>query len=164
MSAADQNLDRQLEVREGVDKLFAEKRSGKNRDRPELKVMLAYVREGDAVRVNSTDRLARSLVDLLNICEELEEKGVTVEFVDNPRLSTNTAHGKLVLTTLGAVAEFERAITRERQVEGTRSPKPRGSTSGHRSSPRSSSPTPVSASRSRSPKRSWPGRELGLSC
>ncbi|MGO2658618.1 recombinase family protein [Mycetocola reblochoni] len=119
VSAADQNEARQLEAIGDVDRLFSEKVSGKNvGDREQLKEMLAYVREGDTVRVKSPDRLARSTTDLLSLVEQLRQKGVAVEFVDNPALNTDTPQGEFMLTILAAVAQLERATIRERQAEG----------------------------------------------
>lgn len=119
VSAADQNEARQLEALGEVDRLFSEKVSGKNTsDREQLKEMLAYVREGDTVRVKSPDRLARSTTDLLSLVEQLRTKGVAVEFVDNPALNTDTPQGEFMLTILAAVAQLERATIRERQAEG----------------------------------------------
>lgn len=126
VSAADQNLARQLQALGDVDKLFEEKVSGKNRERPELAAMLDWVREGDTVRVKSPDRLARSTMDLLAIIEELRAKGVQLEFVDNPSLNTGTPQGTFMLTILGAVAELERATILERQAEGIAIAKAKG--------------------------------------
>lgn len=119
VSAADQNEARQLEAIGEVDRLFSEKVSGKNTsDREKLKEMMAYVREGDTVRVKSPDRLARSTTDLLSLVEQLRSKRVAVEFVDNPALNTDTPQGEFMLTILAAVAQLERATIRERQAEG----------------------------------------------
>ncbi|GAA2837694.1 DNA invertase Pin-like site-specific DNA recombinase [Leucobacter komagatae] len=119
VSAADQNEARQLEALGEVDRLFSEKVSGKNTsDREQLKEMMAYVREGDTVRVKSPDRLARSTTDLLSLVEQLRSKRVAVEFVDNPALNTDTPQGEFMLTILAAVAQLERATIRERQAEG----------------------------------------------
>lgn len=126
VSTTDQNLDRQREALAGVDKLFEEERSGKDRERPRLVEALAYVREGDTFRVKSPDRLARSTVDLLAILDELGAKGVAVEFVDAPQLNTGTPQGRFMLTILGAVAELERATIRDRQAEGISLAKARG--------------------------------------
>lgn len=119
VSAADQNEARQLEALGEVDRLFSEKVSGKNTsDREQLKEMLAYVREGDTVKVKSPDRLARSTTDLLGLVEQLRAKGVAVEFVDNPALNTDSPTGDFMLTILAGVAQFERATLRERQAAG----------------------------------------------
>lgn len=127
VSAADQNLNRQLVALGTVDRLFTEKVSGKNTtDRPQLREMLAYVRTGDTVRVKSADRLARSTMDLLGLAEELNDKGVALEFVDSPNLNTATAHGEFTLTILAAVAQLERSMIRERQLEGIAVAKAKG--------------------------------------
>lgn len=127
VSAADQNLDRQLEALSKADKVFTEKASGKNtRDRPELSRMLEYVRDGDTVLVKSPDRLARSTTDLLTLIEQLREKDVSVEFIDNPALNTDTPQGEFMLTVLAAMAQLERATIRERQAEGIAIAKKKG--------------------------------------
>lgn len=119
VSAADQNEARQLEALGDVDRLFSEKVSGKNvDDRMQLKEMLAYVREGDKVRVKSPDRLARSTTDLLALVEQLKSKRVALEFVDNPALNTDTPQGEFMLTVLAAISQLERKTIRERQAEG----------------------------------------------
>ncbi|MBR5950285.1 MAG: recombinase family protein [Actinomycetaceae bacterium] len=126
VSTIEQNEARQVEALGDVEKLFCDKASGKDTDRPQLASMLDWVREGDTVRVKSVDRLARSTRDLLELLGTLEAKGVGVEFVDAPALSTNSPQGRFVLTVLGAVAEFERALIRERQAEGIALAKKRG--------------------------------------
>ncbi len=119
VSAADQNEARQLEALGPVDRLLAEKVSGKNtNDRVQLQQMLSYVRDGDTVRVKSPDRLARSTTDLLALVEHLKAKGVALEFIDNPALNTDTPQGEFMLTVLAAIAQLERKTIRERQAEG----------------------------------------------
>ncbi len=118
VSATDQNLGRQMKALDGCDRVFADKLSGKNTDRVQLQEMLRYVREGDTLRVTSPDRLARSTRDLLAMVEELKGRGVAVEFLDNPALNTDTPQGEFMLTILGAVAQLERSVIRERQMEG----------------------------------------------
>lgn len=126
VSAADQNLDRQLRSLGEVDRLFSDTASGKDTRRPQLQEMLAYVRDGDTVRVKSADRLARSTVDLLALVERLRTNGIEIEFVDNPALNTDTAQGEFMLTILAAVAQLERAMIRERQAEGIAIAKAKG--------------------------------------
>lgn len=118
VSAEDQNEARQLEALGEVDRLFIDKASGKDTDRPSLKEMLAYIREGDTLKVKSIDRLSRSTIDLLSMVKVLRAKGVCVEFVDTPYLNVDTSQGALQLTIFIAFAEFERAAIRERQAEG----------------------------------------------
>lgn len=118
VSTADQNLARQLEALADADRVFEEKASAKDRERPVLAEMLAYVRERDTVLVKSPDRLARSTRDLLDLLSELKAKGVAVRFADSPALDTGTAQGTFMLTVLGAVAELERELIAERRAEG----------------------------------------------
>lgn len=127
VSAADQNEQRQLEAIGDVDRLFLEKVSAKNiDDRAQLRELLAYVRDGDTVRVKSPDRLARSTRDLLDLIKQLQETNVAVEFIDNPALNTDTPQGEFMLTILAAVAQLERATIRERQAEGIAIAKKKG--------------------------------------
>lgn len=120
VSSTDQNEARQVEALSGVERLFTDKVSGKNTERPALAQMLAYVREGDTVRCASMDRLARSLSDLLALVRDLTDKGVCVEFVKERLTFTgeDDAASTLLLQVMGAVAEFERSIIRERQSQG----------------------------------------------
>ena len=97
-----------------------DKVSGKNTERPALAELLAYVREGDVVRVASLDRLARNLDDLRRLVTNLTTKAVRVEFVKEGLTFTgeDSAMSKLLLSVMGAFAEFERSLIRERQAEG----------------------------------------------
>jgi DNA invertase Pin-like site-specific DNA recombinase len=128
VSSTDQNEARQVEALTGTDRLFVDKLSGKNTERPALTEMLAYVREGDTVRVASLDRLARNLDDLRRLVTELTAKGVRVEFIKEALTFTGEANpmSKLLLSMLGAVAEFERELIRERQAEGIAIAKAKG--------------------------------------
>jgi DNA invertase Pin-like site-specific DNA recombinase len=119
VSTIDQNVGRQLE---GLvaDKTFTDHASGKNTSRPALQEALAYVREGDTLVVFSMDRLARNVQDLLRIVSDLNRRGVAVEFTKE-HLSfdgTATPMAQLMLTVMGAVAQFEREMLLERQKEG----------------------------------------------
>lgn len=126
VSSIDQNEARQLQALGTVDRLFTEKISGKNTDRAALQELLGYVREGDTVRVQSPDRLARSTTDLLGLVQSFQNKRVALEFVDNPSLNTDTPQGEFMLTILAAVAQLERAVILERQAEGIALAKQRG--------------------------------------
>lgn len=119
VSSAEQNEGRQIVLFEekGVDKYFLDKLSGKDTQRPQLKAMLEYVREGDTVVVSEYSRLARSTQDLLNLIQTLSDKGVQV-ISDKENFDTTTPQGKLMLTMFGALAEFERELLLERQREG----------------------------------------------
>ena len=119
VSTEEQNEARQLEAMKdkGIDKYYTEKVSGKDTNRPELQKMLDYVREGDTIYIHDFSRLARSTKDLLQIVETLEAKGV--HLVSNKEnLDTNTPTGKLMLTMIAAINEFERQNMLERQREG----------------------------------------------
>lgn len=119
VSTVDQNTARQLDGVQ-LDKVFTDKASGKDTMRPELARALEYVREGDTLVVHSMDRLARNLEDLRRIVRELTGKGVRVEFVKESLAFTgeDSAMNTLLLSMLGAVAEFERSMILERQREG----------------------------------------------
>ncbi|RPE77646.1 MULTISPECIES: recombinase family protein [unclassified Frondihabitans] len=130
VSSTDQNLHRQLESIGPVDRVFEEKVSGGSRtDRTALAECIRYVRDGDVVRVASMDRLARSLRDLRDIVDEIARKGATVVFVKEQQTygrDAEDAMGQLMLNLLGAFAEFERSLIRERQAEGIRIAKAAG--------------------------------------
>ena len=131
-SSVDQKLDRQ-DIK--ADKTFEEKLSGKDRNRPALAAMLEYIREGDLIKVWDLSRLARDLMDLQNIITEINDKGATIMFttenltfapgVDNP-IAT------MQLQMMGAFAQFERAVKRQRQLEGIAIAKDKGKYSGGR--------------------------------
>ena len=119
VSTVEQNEARQLEALQkyDIEKWFTEKVSGKDANRPQLQAMLEFVREGDTVYIHDFSRLARSTKDLLAIVEQLKDKGVTL-VSNKENLDTNTPHGKLMLTMLAAINEFERENMLERQREG----------------------------------------------
>ena len=119
VSTEEQNEGRQLEAlnRIGVDEIFTEKVSGKSADRAELKKMLAFVRRGDAVIVESISRIARNTKDLLDIVATLQKKGV--DFVSmKESIDTTTPQGQFMLTVFGAMAQLEREQILQRQREG----------------------------------------------
>jgi len=124
VSSVDQHTDRQLESIKGVspDKVFTDKCSGKDTKRPQLEAMLSYIREGDTLVVHSLDRLGRSLDDLRKVVTDLNSRGVVVQFLKENLTFTgddsDTSLSKLMFNMLGAFAEFERSLIRERQREG----------------------------------------------
>ncbi len=119
VSTLDQNTERQLD---GVtlDKTFTDRASGKDTARPELQQALEYLREGDVLVVHSMDRLARNLDDLRKIVLDLTRRGVPVEFIKERLTFTgeDSPMSMLLLSVMGAFAEFERALLKERQREG----------------------------------------------
>ncbi len=119
VSTVEQNEARQVEALKvhDIEKWYIEKVSAKDTNRPKLKEMLEYVREGDTVYIHDFSRLARSTKDLLGIVEQLEKKGVHL-FSNKENIDTSTSTGKLMLTMIGAIAEFERNNLLERQREG----------------------------------------------
>ena len=132
VSTVEQNEARQMEAMKGfgIDKYFIEKKSGKNTtDRPQLQAMLNFVREGDTVYIHSLDRLARSTQDLLNIVEQLQAKGVELHS-DKEAIDSNTPTGKLMLTMIAAINQFERENLLERQREGIAIAKEQGKYKG----------------------------------
>lgn len=119
VSSVDQNTSRQLD---GilVDKTFIDKCSGKDTNRPQLKAMLEFARDGDLILVHSMDRLARNLDDLRKIVQQLTTKGIKVRFIkENLEFNgDDSPMAMLLLSVMGAFAEFERNLIRERQLEG----------------------------------------------
>ena len=131
VSTLDQNTVRQLDGVD-VDRVFEDKASGKDLNRPELEEMIKFVRDGDTVLVHSMDRLARNLDDLRSIVRRLTAKKVRVEFVKEQLSFTgdDNAMANLLLNVMGAFAEFERSLIRERQREGIALAKKRGAYRG----------------------------------
>lgn len=127
VSSEDQNEARQLDGM-SLDRVFTDKASGKDMLRPQLKAALAYLREGDTLHVHSMDRLARNLADLEGIVTGLTARHVTVRFESQGLTFTGKSDpmATLLLQMLGAVAQFERALIRERQREGIALAKERG--------------------------------------
>jgi DNA invertase Pin-like site-specific DNA recombinase len=127
VSSFEQNSDRQVEALAAT-QLFIDKTSGKDTQRLELDRMLSYVREGDTVVVHSMDRLARNLDDLRRLVQGLTGRGVRVEFLKEGLVFTgeDSPMANLMLSVMGAFAEFERALIRERQREGIVLAKQRG--------------------------------------
>lgn len=135
VSTTDQNTDRQLEGLP-VDRVFTDKASGKDVRRPALEDLMGYAREGDTLVVHSMDRLARNLDDLRQIVQTLTRKGVAIEFVKEHLRFTgeDSPMANLMLSVMGAFAEFERALIRERQREGIALARQRGAYRGRKPS------------------------------
>ena len=135
VSTLDQNERRQLEG-EILDRVFTDKASGRDANRPELTELLRFARDGDTVLVHSMDRLARNLDDLRSLVQALTRKGVRVEFVKEGLVFTgeDSPMANLMLSVMGAFAEFERSLIRERQREGIALAKQRGAYRGRKRS------------------------------
>lgn len=135
VSSLDQNPKRQLE-NTPVDRLFTEMASGRDTKRPALDELLTFLREGDSLVVHSMDRLARNLDDLRRLVQDLTGRGVQIEFIKEGLIFTgeDSPIAKLMLSVMGAFAEFERALIRERQLEGIALAKKRGAYRGRKKS------------------------------
>lgn len=131
VSKVDQNTERQLD---GVDvtKTFTDKCSGKDTNRPQLRALLDYVREGDEVHVHDISRMARNLEDLINLVKQLNSKGVSIKFHKEGLTFTGeqNAMQELLLGVLGSVYQFERSMLLERQREGIQKAKKAGKYKG----------------------------------
>jgi DNA invertase Pin-like site-specific DNA recombinase len=135
VSTLDQHVERQLEGIE-VAKTFIDKASGKDTKRPQLEILMSFVRTGDTVVVHSMDRLARNLDDLRRIVQTLTGRGVCIEFVKEHLSFTgeDSPMASLMLSVMGAFAEFERTLIHERQREGIALAKKRGAYKGRKKS------------------------------
>ena len=133
VSGFDQNPERRLEHVE-LSRVFTDRASGKDTHRPQLESLLTFVRQGDAVVVHSMDRLARDLDVLRRIVQSLTQRGVRIEFVKEHLVFTgdDSPMANLMLSVMGAFAEFERALIRERQREGIALARQRGAYRGRR--------------------------------
>src|SRR3989440_2755653 len=133
VSTLDQHVERQLEGI-AVDKTFIDHASGKDTTRPQLALLMSFVRAGDTVIVHSMDRLARNLDDLRRIVRTLTDRGVRIEFVKEHLAFTgeDSPMASLMLSVMGAFAEFERALIHERQREGIALAQQRGAYKGRK--------------------------------
>lgn len=130
VSTSEQNPDRQIELLKqySLDEIFTDYASGKDTSRPQLQAALKYLRNGDSLFVVSMDRLARNLDDLRKMVKELTSRGVTLIFIKENLTfgETNSPMSNLLLSVMGAFAEFERSLIRERQREGIQIAKAKG--------------------------------------
>ncbi|QSO50104.1 recombinase family protein [Alicyclobacillus mengziensis] len=164
VSSVDQNPERQLEQVQ-VDRVFTDKASGKDTQRPQLDALLAFVREGDTVVVHSMDRLARNLDDLRKIVQDLTGRGIQIEFIKEHLTFTgeDSPMANLMLSVMGAFAEFERALIRERQREGIALAKQRGAYRGRKRSLRPEQIHELQQRVATGEKKSDLAREYGIS-
>lgn len=164
VSSFDQNPERQLEHVK-LDKVFTDTASGKDTGRPQLEALLGFVREGDTVVVHSMDRLARNLDDLRRLVQALTGRDICIEFIKEHLTFTgeDSPMANLMLSVMGAFAEFERALIRERQREGIALAKQRGAYRGRK---KSLTPAQVTELRHRvvaGEKKAQLAREFGIS-
>lgn len=164
VSSFEQNTDRQLDGVE-VDRVFTDRASGKDIKRPQLEAMLAFVREGDTLVVHSMDRLARNLDDLRQIVQSLTARGVGIEFVKEHLLFTgeDSPMATLMLSVMGAFAEFERALIRERQREGIALAKQRGAYRGRKKALSSDQAAELQRRAAAGEKKAAIARSMGIS-
>ena len=125
VSSVGQSLDVQLDKLQHCDKIYQEKQSGTNQNRPQLAACLEYVREEDTLVVTRLDRLARSTLHLCQIADTLKQKQVNLQVLDQ-NINTSDATGRLLFNMLGAIAQFETEIRAERQMDGINKAKERG--------------------------------------
>jgi DNA invertase Pin-like site-specific DNA recombinase len=164
VSSFDQNPDRQLEHVQ-VDRAFTDKASGKDTQRPQLEALLGFVREGDTVVVHSMDRLARNLDDLRRLVQSLTRRGVRIEFAKECLAFTgeDSPMANLMLSVMGAFAEFERALIRERQREGIALAKQRGAYRGRKKALAPERVTELRARVAAGEPKAGVARDLGIS-
>lgn len=162
VSSVGQSLEVQLEqlTAAGCEKVFSEKRSGRTADdREELKRALEWVREGDVFIVTRLDRLARSMIDLRTVVDQLTAKGVGFTVLQQGAIDTTRSDGRLMLNILGSFAEFEADIRKERQADGIARAKAEGVYTGRKPT---ISPERVQALRAQGKGASLIAKELGI--
>jgi DNA invertase Pin-like site-specific DNA recombinase len=165
VSTADQHTGRQ-EQQLDVDKLFTDHASGKDTLRPQLDALLAFAREGDTVVVHSMDRLARNLDDLRRLVQTMTKRGIRVEFVKESLSFTgeDSPMANLLLSIMGAFAEFERALIGERQREGIALAKKKGDVYlGRKKALTAETVTDLHARVRKGERKAAIARELGIS-
>jgi DNA invertase Pin-like site-specific DNA recombinase len=164
VSSIDQNPDRQLES-VAVDRVFTDRASAKDTARPQLKALLGFVREGDTIVVHSMDRLARNLEDLRTLVQQLTARGVRVEFVKEGLSFSgeDSPMAQLMLSVMGAFAEFERALLKERQREGIALARKRGAYRGRKPALSPEQITRLKARIDQGEKKATIAREIGIS-
>jgi len=164
VSSFDQNPERQLEGID-LDKRFIDKASGRTVDRPQLKALLDYLREGDTLFVHSMDRLARNLDDLRKLVHHLTSQHIRVEFLTEGLTFTGdeSAMSLLLLSVMGAFAEFERSLIKERQKEGIALAKNRGAYKGRKPALTTEQIQSVKTRVHQGDKKSHIARDFGIS-
>lgn len=164
VSSEGQNTERQLEGA-ALDRVFTDKASGKDAERPALKEMLAYVRAGDTIKVHSLDRLARNLDDLRRIVDDLTRRGARLEFMKEGLAFTgeDSPMSRLLLSVMGAFAEFERSLIKERQREGIALAKTKGVYKGRKPALTADQAKQLRARVAAGEKKAVIARDMGIS-
>jgi len=164
VSSYEQNPERQLE-QVHVDRVFTDKASGKDTMRPQLEALLSFVRDGDTVVVHSMDRLARNLDDLRRVVQDMTRRGIRIEFVKEGLTFTgeDSPMAHLMLSVMGAFAEFERELIRERQREGIALAKQRGAYKGRKKSLTGDQVTQLRRRAQAGEQKVQPARDFGVS-
>lgn len=164
VSTFDQNPERQLEHSK-IDKIFTDKASGKDTKRPALEALLDFVREGDTIVVHSMDRLGRNLVDLRCLVQKITQRGIHIEFVKENLTFTgeDSPMANLLLSVMGAFAEFERSLIKERQMEGIALAKKRGAYKGRKAILSKEQIEKIKARVANGDKKSHIARDFGIS-
>jgi len=167
VSSIDQNTERQEAQLAGlkISRCFTEKVSAKDTNRPALKEMLQYVRDGDTLLVHSMDRLARNLDDLRKMVKELTARGVEVQYTKESLTfkGDDSAMANLLLSVMGAFAEFERSLIRERQMEGIAIAKEKGAFKGRKRSMTDERIAEIKQRIASGEKKAQVARDLGIS-
>jgi DNA invertase Pin-like site-specific DNA recombinase len=145
VSTQEQDLSLQLDAlkREGCERVYQEKASGGQRERPELQAALSFMRAGDTLVIWKLDRLARSLKQLIETVEDFESRGIGLKSLQDP-IDTSSPSGKLIFHIFAALAEFERGVIRDRTNAGLKSARERGRLGGR---PPALSPEDLQAAR-----------------
>ncbi|TYK32806.1 recombinase family protein [Bacteroides pyogenes] len=132
VSKLNQNLERQINElkKEGCERIYQEKMTGTRKERPELSRMMDALREGDVIIVCELTRLSRSVKDLFNLIEQINDAGANIKSLKEPWLNTTTPHGRLLFAVFSGVSQFERDIIRERTLEGMAAARARGRKGG----------------------------------
>jgi DNA invertase Pin-like site-specific DNA recombinase len=164
VSSYDQNADRQLEHLV-VDRVFTDKASGKDTQRPQLQALLSYAREGDTIVIHSMDRLARNVDDLRRIVQSETKRGIHLQFMKENLTFTgeDSPMANLMLSVLGAVAQFERDLIKERQREGIAIAKQRGVYRGRKKALPDEKVTALRIRANGGEKKAYLAREFGIS-
>lgn len=164
VSSLEQNPERQLEGIK-LDKVFIDKASGKDTKRPQLEAMLDFMREGDTIAIHSMDRLARNLDDLRRLVNQCTQDNVTIKFIKEGLTfnGEDSPISNLLLSVMGAFAEFERALIRERQLEGIALAKKRGAYKGRKKVLNSEQVIDLKNRVAKNKRKSEVAREFGIS-